>query len=210
MSTSVRRTKGKEREERIVAAAAEVIAERGLAYTRISDVADRAGITPGHVTYYFPSKNELLMRAIGANEESLVDDMNATLGRIRDPWKRLDKLVELSAASGPGDPGWVLWFQVWLEGALDASVARGHDELQRRWTDVLEQVLRYGVEQGAFRDVDVTDAATVLSATIDGLSIQLSGSVHAKRRGRARSTSFGPPHGLSSRVSTDGTNGTGG
>lgn len=72
-----RRAKGKAREELVVGAAAQVIAERGLANVRVSDVAERAGMSPGHVTYYFPSKTVLLMRAIRHSEESFstfVDD----------------------------------------------------------------------------------------------------------------------------------------
>jgi len=168
-----RRAKGREREALIVAAAIEVIAERGLPYTRISDVAARAGMTPGHVSYYFPSKNDLLMRAIEESEAGLVDELLATLSRVRDPWRRLDRLVELSVATGPGDPGWVLWFQVWLEGALDDTVARGHDALGARWRAVLGDVVDYGVQRRAFRPVVVDEVADIVSATIDGLSIQL-------------------------------------
>ena len=68
---TARRTKGKEREELIVEAATQAIVERGLANVRIADIAERAGMTPGHVTYYFPSKIDLLMRAISASEEAL-------------------------------------------------------------------------------------------------------------------------------------------
>jgi AcrR family transcriptional regulator len=168
-----RRAKGREREALIVAAAIEVIAERGLPYTRISDVAARAGMTPGHVSYYFPSKNDLLMRAIEESEAGLVDELLVTLSRVRGPWRRLDRLIELSVATGPGDPGWVLWFQVWLEGALDDAVARGHDALGARWRAVLGDVIDYGVQHGAFRPVVVDEVADVVSATIDGLSIQL-------------------------------------
>ncbi len=168
-----RRAKGREREALIVAAAIEVIAERGLPYTRISDVAARAGMTPGHVSYYFPSKNDLLMRAIEESEAGLVDELLATLSRVRDPWRRLDRLVELSVATGPGDPGWVLWFQVWLEGALDDTVARGHDALGARWRAVLGDVVDYGVQRGAFRPVVVDEVADIVSAAVDGLSIQL-------------------------------------
>lgn len=184
MSAVVRRTKGADRERVIVAAASELIAERGLAYVRIADVAERAGMTPGHVTYYFASKNDLLMRAIDVSEESLREEVMTRLARLDDPWRRLDRLVELSAATGPGDPGWVLWFQVWFEGALDASVARGHDELGRRWRAILTEVVRYGVSRETFRDVDVEEVTDVLSALIDGLSIQLT--LGARGMSRAR------------------------
>jgi hypothetical protein len=132
------------------------------------------------------------MRAIDQSEAGLVDELQAALHRIRDPWKRLDRLIELSVATGPGDPGWVLWFQVWLEGALDDTVARGHDEIGARWRAILADVIGYGVERGGFRVVDEVEIADVLSATIDGLSIQLTlgarGMDHARLVSLVRTT----------------------
>lgn len=170
---TTRRTKGMEREALVVRAAGQAIAERGLANVRMTDVAERAGMTVGHVSYYFPSKIELLMRAIRANEDEHWTSVEVALAKIRDPWKRLDKLLDVAASSGARDPGWVLWFQLWLESALDADVARDHHELDARWRTMLTDVIRYGVDQGAFVSDDPARDATLLSATVDGLSIQV-------------------------------------
>lgn len=168
-----RRAKGRSREDLVVSAAARAIAELGMANVRVSDVAERAGMTPGHVTYYFPSKNDLLMRAIRQSEEALSAQVEAELAAVDDPWERLDRLVDLSAADGPGDPGWVLWFQVWSTAAADPEVARVHDELDVRWRTILADVIRYGRERGTFSTADPDVVALQLSALIDGLSIQL-------------------------------------
>jgi AcrR family transcriptional regulator len=170
---TARRAKGQEREALVVEAAAQAIAERGLANVRMADVAEIAGMSVGHVSYYFPSKIELLMRAITANEERHWTAVEARMLRIRDPWKRLDTLLDTAASLGPHDPGWVLWFQLWLESALDADVARGHDELDARWRRILADVIRYGVAQGAFTSTDPDEDALVLSCIVDGLSIQV-------------------------------------
>jgi len=171
-TVTARRERGKDRQERIVRAAAQVIAERGLAQVRVSDVADRAGISTGHVTYYFPTKAALLTAAIRDSEEQLIAEVERSVLRVQDPWRRLDRLVELSASSGPGDQGWVLWFQVWHEASLDPEVAAVQDALDGRWREVLADVLRYGVERGAFDVVDAAATARILSAVVDGLSIQ--------------------------------------
>jgi AcrR family transcriptional regulator len=162
-----------EREALVVRAAGQAIAERGLANVRMTDVAERAGMTVGHVSYYFPSKIELLMRAIRASEDEHWTTVEIALTKIRDPWKRLDKLLDVAASSGARDPGWVLWFQLWLESALDADVARDHHELDARWRAILAGVIGYGVEQGAFVSADPTQDAMLLSAVVDGLSIQV-------------------------------------
>jgi AcrR family transcriptional regulator len=177
-----RQHRGAARERLVVAAAAELIAERGLANIRVADVAERAGMTPGHVTYYFRSKTELLMRAIRQSEAAFTDRLEAELRAIEDPWQRLDRLVELSAATGPGDPGWVLWFEVWSSAALDPEVARVHEELDGRSRQILEEVIEYGRSRGAFRTDDPPAAAVTLAAVIDGLSIQLTlGAPHLTR-----------------------------
>jgi len=170
---ATRRTKGKEREALVVRAAGQAIAERGLANVRMSDVAERAGMTVGHVSYYFPSKIELLMLAIRANEDEHWSAVEVSLARIRDPWRRLDKLLDVAASVGARDPGWVLWFQLWLESALDADVARDHHELDTRWRTILADVIRYGVERGAFASDDPVQDALLLSSLVDGLSIQV-------------------------------------
>lgn len=168
-----RQERGAAREKLIVGAAAELITERGLANIRVADVAERAGMSAGHVTYYFRSKTVLLMRAIQQSEDAFIDEVEAKVHKIRDPWKRLTKFIELSASNGPHDPGWVLWFEVWANAALDVEVARLHEELDARSCGILAEVIRYGCERGAFETEDPELTATLLSASIDGLSIQL-------------------------------------
>src|SRR4030095_8562570 len=55
---------GKDRHQEILDAAARVITERGLAETRISDIAEQAGVSPGLILYYFESKDRLLAEAL--------------------------------------------------------------------------------------------------------------------------------------------------
>ncbi|WP_109510482.1 TetR/AcrR family transcriptional regulator [Nocardioides speluncae] len=168
-----RQERGAAREKAIVSAAAELITERGLANIRVTDVAQRAGMSTGHVTYYFRSKTVLLMRAIQQSEDAFIDEVEAKVHKIRDPWKRLTKFIELSASNGTHDPGWVLWFEVWANAALDPEVATLHEELDARSCGILAEVIRYGCERGAFASEDPELTATLLSASIDGLSIQL-------------------------------------
>ena len=52
------------RKPQIVAAAAEVLYERGLFDTRIGDIADRAGTSSATILYYFESKDRLLEEAV--------------------------------------------------------------------------------------------------------------------------------------------------
>ncbi len=156
-----------------MAAASELIGERGLAQLRMSDVAERAGMSVGHLTYYFPSKTQLLIRAISQSEERFHCDVTAALARQDDPWTRLVTLIELAGAEGPRDRGWLLWFEVWANAAVDGSVAEVQAELDGWWRHQMAEVIAYGIEQGAFHSGDPARVAAVLSALTDGMSVQV-------------------------------------
>ena len=179
-----RRAKGEARERLVVGAAAQLVAERGLANVRIADVAERAAMSTGHVSYYFPSKSELLMRAIRQSEDNYTDLLVEQITTIPDPWARLTRLIELSTATGPGDPAWVLWFEVWSNAAIDPDVARVHDELDRRAKAILLDVITFGTKKAVFQPADPEQATLMLAALIDGLSIQLTLGAHGMDRRR--------------------------
>jgi AcrR family transcriptional regulator len=50
--------------ERLLRAAAELVAERGYEATTLGDIADRAGAARGLISYYFPGKRQLLQSAV--------------------------------------------------------------------------------------------------------------------------------------------------
>ncbi|WP_449282477.1 TetR/AcrR family transcriptional regulator [Leucobacter sp.] len=168
-----RRAKGKEREEIVLEAAGRAISELGFANVRMSDVAERANMTTGHVTYYFPSKTDLLLLAIRRSEETLLEESRAEMIGIDDPVERLHWLISRAVADEVQDSGWNLWLQVWAYGMSDEDVAREHRQIDQRWFELLQEVIEYGCERGAFRTSAPSDVAESISALIDGLSIQL-------------------------------------
>ena len=64
----------------ILTAAAEVISERGVQNTRISDVAERAGTSAPGVLYWFPSKDALLAEALTFSDDRFYDDADRGAG----------------------------------------------------------------------------------------------------------------------------------
>jgi AcrR family transcriptional regulator len=168
-----RRAKGHEREQRILDAAIALITESGLADLRMADVAKRAGIGVGHVTYYFPSRSRLLVRAIQERERRFQLDVEQSLASEDDPWGRLQALVEAAAADGPDDRDWLLWFEVWSHAANDHEVSEVQRTLDGWWRTMLRAIVDDGIGGGDFECSDPTAAVDVLSALTDGLSVQL-------------------------------------
>src|SRR4051794_17003227 len=84
------------RRTQMLEAAAEVIGERGLCDTRIADVAERAGLSPALVVYYFGSKEKLLTEALAYAEDLFYIEAFRELTGIEGAAGRLARLIELA------------------------------------------------------------------------------------------------------------------
>jgi AcrR family transcriptional regulator len=162
------------RKPQIVAAAAEVLYERGLFDTRIGDIAERAGTSSPTILYYFESKDRLLEEAVDQTDREFY-------ARLTEGQKRYvlasDKLVHLieETSLGPGGiSDWTLWMEIWVRARRDPSVRRSYFRLDRRQRKLIADIVREGQASEEFsRDADADDFAIGLSGLMDGLGVQL-------------------------------------
>ncbi|MFL5766241.1 MAG: TetR/AcrR family transcriptional regulator, partial [Actinomycetota bacterium] len=168
-----RETRQEIRREAILEAALAVVAERGLAETRMSDISERASMSSGHVLYYFKTKEALLMEALRFVEDRFHDAADADLAELPAGPARLRRLLELDLPAGRGDPRWALWLEAWTLAAHDEEVATLILDLETRWAGRLSQVVRDGVGARAFVCEDVDGFVLGFSALFDGLAIRV-------------------------------------
>jgi AcrR family transcriptional regulator len=155
-------------------AAAELIADRGFADTRVADVARRAGVSSGLVLYYFTSLDQLLVEALRFSDEAFYAAAETQLWQQKTLSARLETLVRLTLGSdGVGEmPGsWGLWLDLWAQAYRHPEVARGRLELDQRWRQLIADVVRAGRRGDGRTDVD--RFAFTFAALLDGLAIQL-------------------------------------
>ncbi|WP_438483952.1 TetR/AcrR family transcriptional regulator [Streptomyces sp. S186] len=160
----------KARRAQIIEAAIEVIAERGFAKASMAQIAERAGISKGVISYHFAGKNELIERAV----EQVYDALGTFI-----------------ASRLAGQTGTDVWLRVYI-GSLAEYMADHRTQLTALgeiFTHVRTEdgVLRYGVassepiythaegvfragqESGELRPFDVRVMAVSLQAAIDGM-----------------------------------------
>ncbi len=161
------------RKPQIVAAAAEVLYERGLFATRIADIAKRAGTSAPTILYYFESKDRLLEEAVDQTDREFYDRVME--GQRRQE-RASDKLVHLieEISLGPGGlSDWTLWMEMWVRARRDESVREAYFRLDRRQRKLIADIVREGQEAGEFSvDADPDEFALVLSGLLDGLGVQ--------------------------------------
>jgi AcrR family transcriptional regulator len=174
-----RQRQSKERRQEILEAAATVITDRGLAETRISDIAERCGVSPGLILYYFSSKDRLLVEALTYANDRFYLGQSRELRRMSSARQQLDRLIELSV------PGllpeferldeWALWIETWVRALRDPAMAKEREVLERRWRQSIADIVRHGRSTGEFSEngVDADELGLRIGAFIDGLAIQV-------------------------------------
>jgi AcrR family transcriptional regulator len=164
------------RREQMLRAALEVIADRGYADTRIADVAERSGISPALVIYYFKTKDQLLTEAIRYSEDTWYANGQRRLAALPSAAARIEEIVAMSclpeADPEPRD-SWLLWLDFWALAARNPEVAGLRQKADERWRDLIGSLVASGQEAGEFRAVDPASFAVLLSGLLDGLAIQI-------------------------------------
>jgi len=163
-----------ERRVTILDAAREVMVERGIDAARVTDVAERAGVSHGLVHYYFPTKDDLVAATMRHAAGVGVERLRARVAARTSGMDKLDTLLQLAVPGGAAaSDAWVLWVDAWSAGLRDQTVRHVHEELDNAWAGTLVEIIDSGVAAGEFTCPDPQQTATVLTSLIDGLALRL-------------------------------------
>jgi AcrR family transcriptional regulator len=162
------------RKPQIVAAAAEVLYERGLFDTRIGDVAQRAGTSSPTILYYFESKDRLLEEAVDYTDREFYARVTEGQARQQCASDKLVHLVEEISLGPRGLTDWTLWMEMWVRARRDENVRETYFRLDRRQRELIAAIVREGQASGEFvTGADPDDFALALSGLLDGLGVQV-------------------------------------
>ncbi len=104
-ATRVRPTRAQTR-TRVLAAALEVFAERGIAASSVSEVAAAAGMTKGAVYSNFASKDELVLAIMEEHAMQRLTDALASFAAADDPRAAIEKVGSVLVEAIRSDAVW--------------------------------------------------------------------------------------------------------
>jgi TetR/AcrR family transcriptional regulator, transcriptional repressor for nem operon len=169
--TDPRTAKGRATRKRVVAAAAALIREHGVAETSLEDVIERADVSKSQLYLYFEGRAALLREVVAHNAELVLEAQEPHLYSL-ESWKAirawLDALVELQVTAGArgGCP----------VGSLVGQLAEADEQTRNvladafaRWEEPLRRGLRSMQECGKLdRRAQPDRLATATLAAIQG------------------------------------------
>ncbi|WP_019873747.1 TetR/AcrR family transcriptional regulator [Sporichthya polymorpha] len=137
----------------ILAVAQELLREVGYENFLPAEVARRCGISEGLVYRYFPTKRSLLTR-VAEDWFAEILSLEPELASVEGPRARLRYVIAYSLGVVRKEPKLTRFVYLELRPSSDYRETRAY-ELNRRFTGILQQVVREGVAAGHFRpDVD--------------------------------------------------------
>ena len=161
-----------ERRRRILAAAIEVLEEKGFAGTRIADIAAVAGTSPALVVYHFKTLDGALAEALGSVEDDFYHNVSAATPTNADAIERLRILSYFASVGGPAVGTWALYMEVWVRALRDGGARAMRRAVDTRWRHTLTELITSGIAEGSFTCADPHASALRLAALMDGLAVQ--------------------------------------
>lgn len=142
----------------IVAAAAEVFAERGLEAST-AEIADRAGVGEATVYRRFPTKDDLIAAIIATQMEETLEVASECL-REPDPWRGIERFLFEIGERANADQGL-------SDSAKEGCVASAElTPLRKRLLDICGELVRRGQRAGVVRkDVTGQDLIFLIAAS---------------------------------------------
>jgi AcrR family transcriptional regulator len=162
------------RRAELAAAARQVLLERGAVGLRVKDVAERAGLSPSSVLYYYPDLGDLLLEVARGATERYAERRAQAVREVQGAAPQLRLAVHLGVPTGPDDEESRVLYE--LDALTGAS--RAFELLSSAYFDrqvhLYESVLEAGASRGEIEPA--APAQTIARGFVameDGLGFQV-------------------------------------
>jgi AcrR family transcriptional regulator len=156
-----------ERQEALVQAAYDLLAERGFEGLRTRDVAAKVGVNIATLHYYFPTKERLIRGVVGYAMERF----RTTLQPAGSPGEQVRAHFAGIRRLARTEPKlFIVMGELAMRGRRDRAIAAIVRDVDNTWQKVLSALLRQAAKEGAIANAAKSDdLAALIVATLKGL-----------------------------------------
>lgn len=122
-------------------ATVDTLVEKGYRHTTTTDVARRAGVSPGALLHHFPTKADLLAAAIEHVMQARMDEFRKAMADLEPGAKRGDAAIDLLWEMFSG-PTFVAWLELWVGARTDPELTEAAVRVDRDFVTASEDIFR--------------------------------------------------------------------
>ncbi len=160
------RPEGRSMRECILDAAVQLFAEYGYHAAPLRDIARVAGIQAASIYHHYPSKQALLVEIMQTHMQRLNDSTKRIISEYTDPLQRLHEVIANHIRMHTTYKAEFFIIDTEIR-SLEAESRPDILSLRHTYEELLQEILREGMERGIFRhcDVKVTSYAIIAMCT---------------------------------------------
>lgn len=160
-----------QRRDQILDAAATVFSQKGLAGTRMEDIANEGGISKGTIYLYFKGKDYVIEALMHRMFAPLTDALDTLEDNQYSPIERILKYTERVFEVFTNLRSWyAVIFEFFALAVRDKNASHLLDTYFRDYQSRLSNTIQEGVDIGQLRDHDVNRTAVTIIALVEGVT----------------------------------------
>jgi len=158
-----------ERKDQILEAATKVFTQRGFADARMDDIVAESGLSKGALYWYFDSKDAIIVGILDRVFNWEAAHLQEILKGEDSAQKKLVAFVEASIQDIVRmKPLMPIFFDFWTLSIRNKTINKAIKRYYQRFIDIVEPMIKLGIDQGEFRPIDVRETALALGALFEG------------------------------------------
>lgn len=162
-----------QRRQELIKATYLEVAEKGYSAVTLQDIATRAGVSKGSTLYYFATKEDLFLGALEWLVELIHGRIRERVNAVDDPVEKMREALGSVFASAHDSRQFFLAYTDFI--SIGTRNKRFHDFNAKFYSGCCSldrEIIEFGISRGAFRQVNVEDASSMIRALVDGFMLQ--------------------------------------
>lgn len=162
-----------QRRQELIKATYHEVAEKGYSAVTLQDIANRAGVSKGSTLYYFQTKEDLFLGALEWLVELIHGRIRERVASVEDPVDKIKQALASVFASAQESRQFFLAYTDFI--SIGTRNKRFHDFNAKFYSGCASldrEIIEFGISRGAFREVNVDDASSMIRALVDGFMLQ--------------------------------------
>lgn len=160
------------KKEIVLKVAQDIFAKYGLSKTTIDDIAKAAGVGKSSIYYYFKNKDDIFRAVIESQVKYVQEKIKNAISEVQSPQEKLKKFViarmrcfrEIAHIYEHVFKNEYLQHYAYIQ-----QIRKDYDQLE---VDIVNSILKEGIEQGVFKIQDPNLASFVIMLGIKGLEYE--------------------------------------